>query len=667
MIPYLQAENLSKRYGGLLLFEDISFTITKDRKVALIARNGAGKSSLFDLLAGKDTPDGGRITWTNDVRVGYLEQSPRLDPGHTVWEEIFTADSPKLRVVKEYELALVHHNQEELARLTEEMEHLGAWDAETEVKQILTRLKITDLEARVGDLSGGQKKRLGLAKVLISHPDFLLLDEPTNHLDLDMIEWLETYLERSSSTLLMVTHDRYFLDRVCDEILELENNEIFSYTGNYSYFLEKREERMEARQSGINKARNLLRTEIEWMRRMPQARSHKAKYRINAFSGLQEKARAASGEKTVNLHVGAARLGKKIMEIEHLSKGYGDLRLINDFSYTFSRFEKVGIVGDNGTGKTTFLNLITGLTTPDAGTISVGTTIRFGHYRQSGISFNPRDKVLDAVARISELIGFDDGSQATAQQMLTRFLFPPAVQHDYVEKLSGGEQRRLYLCTVLMQKPNFLLLDEPTNDLDILTLNVLEEYLREFEGCVIIVSHDRFFMDKIIDHLFVFEGNGKILDFPGNYTQYRNAVEEAAAGSSASGGKTPRYKAEGTEGGEDSSRGNSIGKRIDAGIAPEGPGENGVSPSGKVSPGQPARQARKEEGPKLTFREKREMENLETEIATLEARKKELETQLSAGTLGHEGLFETSLEIGRIGEELDEKELRWLELSEKKG
>ncbi|HOY51811.1 MAG TPA: ABC-F family ATP-binding cassette domain-containing protein, partial [Prolixibacteraceae bacterium] len=528
-----------------------------------------------------------------------------------------------LRVVREYELALLHHDQGEIARLTEEMEHLGAWDAETEVKQILTRLKITDLEARVGELSGGQKKRLGLAKVLISHPDFLLLDEPTNHLDLDMIEWLETYLERSSTTLLMVTHDRYFLDRVCDEILELENNEIFRYAGNYSYFLEKREERMEARQAGINRARNLLRTEIEWMRRMPQARSHKAKYRINAFTGLQEKARARYDDKTADLSIRSTRLGKKIMEINNLSKGYGDLRLIEDFSYTFSRFEKVGIVGDNGTGKTTFLHLITGMTDPDAGTISVGSTIRFGHYRQSGIEFNPRDKVLDAVTRISEVIGFEDGTQATAQQMLTRFLFPPAVQHDYVEKLSGGEQRRLYLCTVLMQKPNFLLLDEPTNDLDILTLNVLEEYLREFEGCLIIVSHDRFFMDKIIDHLFIFEGNGKVTDFPGNYTQYRNAMEEAAAGTSVSGGKAT--------------------------------GEP------------PHRPARKEENPKLTFREKREMESLETEIAALESRKRDLEALLNGGTLGHEALYETSLEIGRISGELDEKELRWLELSEKQG
>lgn len=622
MIPYLQAEDLTKRYGGLLLFEGISFTITKDMKVALIARNGAGKSSLFDLLAGKDTPDGGRITWTKDLRVGYLEQSPQLDPSHTVWEEIFTADSPKLRLVREYELALAHHDQELIARLTGEMEQLGAWDAETEVRQILTRLKIDQLEARVSEMSGGQKKRLGLAKVLISHPDFLMLDEPTNHLDLDMIEWLETYLERSSITLLMVTHDRYFLDRVCDEILELENNEIYRYSGNYSYFLEKREERMESRQAGITRARNLMRTEIEWMRRMPQARSHKAKYRIDAFEGLQEKARARFDDKTADLSIRSARLGKKIMEIKNLTKGYGEVRLIEDFTYTFSRYEKVGIVGDNGTGKTTFLNLITGMTEPDAGTISVGKTIRFGHYRQSGIEFNPRDKVIDAVNKISEVIGFADGTQATAQQMLTRFLFPPSVQYDYVEKLSGGEQRRLYLCTVLMQNPNFLLLDEPTNDLDILTLNVLEEYLREFEGCVMIVSHDRFFMDKIIDHLFIFDGKGAITDFPGNYTQYRNSLEEASA------------------------------------IAP---------PTRKAEPSPPEKPARKADSNKLTFREKRELETLENEISSLESRKRELGELLQSGQLDHEALFAASREFGEIGGMIEEKEFRWMELSEKQG
>ncbi len=610
MIPYLQAENLTKRYGSLLLFENISFTIYKEQKVALIARNGAGKSSLFDLLAGKDSPDGGKITWTNDLKLGYLEQSPQLQPGHTIWEEIFTADSEKLRLVREYELALLHHNQEEIARLTEKMEHLEAWDVETEVRQILTSLKINDLEVRVEELSGGQKKRLGLAKVLISHPDFLLLDEPTNHLDLDMIEWLENYLERTPTTLLMVTHDRYFLDRVCDEILEIENNE------------KKREERMETRQTGINRARNLLRTEIEWMRRMPQARSHKAKYRINAFSGLQEKARIRGDDKTADMNVQTARLGKKIMEIENLSKAYGDLKLIEDFTYTFSRFEKVGIVGDNGTGKTTFLNLITGMTEPDSGSISVGSTIRFGHYRQSGIEFNPRDKVLDAVTKIGEVIGFEDGSQATAKQMLTRFLFPPSVQHDFVEKLSGGEKRRLYLCTVLMQKPNFLMLDEPTNDLDILTLNVLEEYLRELEGCVIIVSHDRFFMDKIIDHLFIFDGKGNITDFPGNYTQYRNSLEEAQAN---------------------------------------------VPVSKKVEVSAIEKSTRKGDSNKLTFKEKRELELLEDEVSSLEARKRELEELLQSGTLHHETLYATSQEIGQIGEQLKEKELRWLELSDKDG
>jgi len=620
MIPYLQAEDLTKRYGGLLLFEGISFTIAKDMKVALIARNGAGKSSLFDLLAGKDTPDGGRITWTNDLRIGYLEQSPQLDPSHTVWEEIFTADNEKLQLVREYELALLHHDQEGIARLTGEMEQLGAWDAETEVRQILTQLRIDQLEAQVCELSGGQKKRLGLAKVLISHPDFLLLDEPTNHLDLDMIEWLETYLERSSITLLMVTHDRYFLDRVCDEILELENNEIFRYSGNYSYFLEKREERMESRQAGINRARNLLRTEIEWMRRMPQARSHKAKYRIKAFAGIQEKARQRSDDKAVDLSVGSARLGKKILEIRHLSKSYGDIRLLEDFTYSFSRFEKVGIVGDNGTGKTTFLELITGQQQPNRGSIVPGKTIRFGYYRQEGMAFEPGEKVLDAVNKIAEVVRTEGGNSMSASQLLTRFLFPPAVQYDYIEKLSGGEKQRLYLCTVLMQNPNFLILDEPTNDLDILTLNVLEEYLHSFEGCVIVVSHDRFFMDKIVDHLFIFHGDGKIQDFPGNYTQFRNARELA---------------------------------------------EQAIKPVKKENPPREKEKPDAAERNKLTFKEKRELEQLENEIPRLEERKRSLEESLSSGHLGHEALFSVSNEIGEITALLEEKELRWLALSEK--
>ncbi|HPT31144.1 MAG TPA: ABC-F family ATP-binding cassette domain-containing protein [Prolixibacteraceae bacterium] len=620
MIPYLQAENLSLRYGNLLLFSNISFTISKEQKVALIARNGAGKSSLLDLLSGKETPDSGLITWTKGITVGYLEQMPSLNPAHTVLEEIFSADDPRLQLVKAYELALTHHDQEAISSLSLKMDELNAWDMEVEIRQILTQLRIPDLEAHVGSLSGGQQKRLGLAKVLIGKPDFLLLDEPTNHLDLNMIEWLENELSKSKTTLLMVTHDRYFLDRICDEIIEMDGDEIFSYKGNYSYFLVKREERLQSAAAAAAKAQNLLRTEIEWMRRMPQARTHKARYRIDAFSGLQERARDRQDDRVIDLNFRASRLGKKILVIEKLTKSFGDLRLLDGFTYTFSRGEKAGIIGDNGTGKTTFLNLITGSLQPDSGKIDIGQTISFAYYRQEGIAFNPQDKVLDAVQKIAEVIRFENGGEITASQMLTRFLFPPSVQFDYIEKLSGGEKRRLYLCTILMQNPNFLILDEPTNDLDILTLNVLEEYLRTFDGCVLIVSHDRYFMDKIADHLFVFQGGGIIKDFPGNYTQYRNWLEE---------------------------------------------NEKSVKPEKKNEPPKVREKALQEGKSKLTFKEKRELEQLETEIADLELKKKQLEEQLNSGNLLHEALFTHSHEIGKINNLLEEKEFRWLELSER--
>lgn len=620
-IPYLQAENISKRYGDLLLFENISFTINKDDKVALIARNGAGKSSMLDLLAGKDTPDSGKITRTNGISFGYFEQVPALSPENSVIEEVFSIPSEKIQTIKSFEIAVAHADEPEIARLSAKIDHLQAWDIEVEVRQILTQLKITDLEARVAELSGGQQKRLALAKVLIGQPDFLILDEPTNHLDLEMIEWLERYLDKTRSTVLMVTHDRYFLDRICNEIIELDQGDLYRYRGNYSYFIEKRAERLETRQSSVEKAQNLLRTEIEWMRRMPKARTTKAKYRIDAFDDLQKRATRTYAEKSVTLDVKSARLGKKILEISNLTKSFGEVNLLKDFTYTFSRFEKIGIVGDNGTGKTTFLNLITGALPPDSGTIEVGQTIRFGYYRQEGISFNPRERVIDAVNKIAEEVKFEDGTRIGATQMLTRFLFPPSTQYDYIEKLSGGEKRRLYLCTVLMQNPNFLLLDEPTNDLDILTLNILEEYLRSFEGCVMVVSHDRFFMDKIVDHLFVFEGNGAITDFPGNYTQYRNFIEEQEAAAKPA----------------------------------EAPA-NVPEPAARVPKANPN---------KLTFKEKREMEQLETDIAILEARKKALEEELNSGALDHETLFSKSEEISQVTEMLNEKEMRWLELSEK--
>ncbi|HKI89698.1 MAG TPA: ABC-F family ATP-binding cassette domain-containing protein [Draconibacterium sp.] len=625
MRPYLQAENLSKRWGDLMLFENISFTVFEGQKVALIAKNGTGKSTLLDLLAAKDTPDSGIITITNDIKIGYFEQIPRLNSELTVLEEIFSSDNDKIKTVKEFELAVAQNNQEKITAISAKMDELNAWDIEVEIKQILTQLKLNNLEQKVDELSGGQQKRLSLAKVLINKPDLLMLDEPTNHLDLEMIEWLEAYLEKTKSTLLMVTHDRYFLDRVCNEIIEMEDNQIYRYLGNYSYFLQKRDERIEMQQANVSKAKNLLRTEMEWMRRMPKARSHKAKYRIDSFYDLKEKASQNFNSNAVELNVKSSRLGKKIVEMEHLSKSFPGVKLIEDFSYKFSRFEKAGIVGKNGTGKSTLLNLITGALLPDSGKIEIGQTIKFGYYRQEGIDFDPRERVIDAVNKIAEFIYFEDGTKMSSTQMLTHFLFTPDTQYNYIEKLSGGEQRRLYLCTVLMQNPNFLILDEPTNDLDIITLNVLEEYLKSFAGCVIVVSHDRFFMDKIVDHLFVFEGDGVITDFPGNYTVYRNKFLEE---------KEIRET------------------------------KNKVQSISKAQ--QPAKEKNLERR-KLSFNEKREFEQLEDEITELENRKSKVEELLNSGTLPHDELYVKSKELGEIKSKLDKKELRWLELSEREG
>ncbi len=626
MKPFLQGENLSKHWGELLLFENISFTIFEGQKVALIAKNGAGKSTLLNILSGKESPDSGKVTLTNNVVLGYFEQIPDLNPEHSVLEEIFVSDNEKLRTIKEFEFAVEENNQEKISEISLKMDELAAWDVEVEIKQILTELKIDLHNHRISELSGGQKKRVSLAKVLINKPDLLILDEPTNHLDLEMIEWLEAYLEKTKTTLLMVTHDRYFLDRVCNEIIEMEDNQIYRYLGNYSYFLEKRDERIEMQQASVAKAKNLLRTEIEWMRRMPQARSHKAKYRINAFSELQDKASQKLNNDVVKLNVKSSRLGKKMVELENVSKSFPGVKLIEDFSYKFSRFEKVGIIGNNGTGKTTFLNLITGILKPDSGNIDIGKTISFGYYRQDGISFDYRERVIDAVTKIAEFVIFEDGNKMSASQLLNYFLFPPETQYNYIEKLSGGEQRRLYLCTVLMQNPNFLILDEPTNDLDILTLNVLEEYLKSFAGCVVIVSHDRFFMDKIVDHLFVFEGLGKITDFPGNYTIYRNRqLEEKELEKTNQQEKTKKPEADPL----------------------------------KVKTALASDQKRK-----LTFNEKRELEMLETEIASLESEKEILETALNSGTLPHGELFQKSEKLVSVKQLIDEKELRWLELSE---
>ncbi|WP_423128138.1 ABC transporter ATP-binding protein [Gaoshiqia sp. Z1-71] len=620
MIPYLQAEQISKRFADFMLFEDISFTIFKDQKVALIARNGAGKTTLMEVLAGNDSPDSGKITQTNDIKIGYLKQSPDLNLNLTVLEQALQSDNPALQVVRDFEAALKHNQQKEIERLSAKMDELHAWDFDVKVKQILSQLKIDNYDQLVGELSGGQQKRLALANVLVNEPDLLMLDEPTNHLDLEMIEWLENYLEKTNCTLFMVTHDRYFLDRVCNEIIEIDQNQVFNYQGNYSYYLEKRQERIEQLQASTEKARNLLRTELDWMRRMPKARSHKAKYRIDQFYELKEKAGFRRRDDSIELSISSSRMGSKILELEHVSKAYGDLKLIEDFNYKFSRFEKVGIVGKNGTGKSTFLNVITGAIMPDSGTVDTGQTIKIGYYRQEGISFKETDKVIDVIKNIAEVIQFEDGNKMTASQLLTRFLFPPETQYNTIEKLSGGERRRLYLCTILMQNPNFLILDEPTNDLDIMTLNVLEDYLAGFGGCVIIVSHDRYFMDKIVDHLFVFEGNGKIKDFPGNYSIYRDHVSEREQ----------------------------LEKQEQAAAKPK-----------------PVTEKQKKQVQKLTFHEKREFEQLELDMEKLENEKKDLVEALHSGELQPDELLRKSKRFAELTDELEEKEMRWLELSEK--
>ena len=618
MTPFLQAENLSKRFGDQLLFENISFTIFEHQKVAIIARNGAGKTTLMEILAGNDTPESGQITRTGDIRIGYLKQIPDLNENLTVFEAVFQSGDELVETIRNFEQAVRLNHKDDIIKYTEEMEHHHAWDFEVKVKQILTQLKIYDYDQLISELSGGQKKRVALANVLINEPDLLMLDEPTNHLDLEMIEWLENYLEKTKITLFMVTHDRYFLDRVCNEILEMEGNTIYRHHGNYSYFLEKRNERIEMQIAGVDKAKNLLRTELEWSRRMPQARGHKSKYRMDRVDDLIVKASQNLGDNNIELSMNSSRIGNKILDLELISKSYGDLCLIKDFSYKFQRFEKVGIVGKNGTGKSTFLNIVTGNLQADAGKVEIGQTIRFGYYQQTGMEFNPGDKVIDAVNKIAEVINFEDGRKLTASQLLTTFLFPPDTQYSFIEKLSGGEKRRLYLCTILMTNPNFLILDEPTNDLDIMTLAVLEEYLRVFQGCVIIVSHDRYFMDKIVDHLFVFDGAGNIKDFPGSYTSWRNKqLEEEQAE-----------------------------KKL-------------KKPEPKELP-KPAKLKER----KLNFNEKKELEQLENDIEVLETEKAMINEDLNSGTLDSNQLQDKSTRYAAINELLEEKEIRWLELSE---
>lgn len=621
MIPYLQVENLTKSFGDLVLFDKISFGIAQGQRIGLIAKNGSGKTTLLNILAGKEGYDEGTITFRRDLKVGYLEQAPSYPAGLTVLEACFHHGNSTVELIKEYEECMETPGNPGLEELLGRMEHEKAWDYERKAKQILSQLKIRDFNQKVEHLSGGQLKRVALANVLITEPDLLILDEPTNHLDLDMTEWLEEYLNRGNLSLLMVTHDRYFLDRVCSEIIEIDNRQLYSYKGNYSYYLEKRQERIDATNAEIARANNLYRTELEWMRRMPQARGHKARYREEAFYDLEKVAKQRTYDSNVKLDVKASYIGSKIFEADHLCKSFGSLKILDDFSYIFARYEKMGIVGNNGTGKSTFIKILMGLEKVDSGTLDIGETVRFGYYSQDGLQFDEQMKVIDVITAIAEVIELGNGKRLTASQFLQHFLFTPETQHSYVYKLSGGERRRLYLCTVLMKNPNFLVLDEPTNDLDIVTLQVLEEYLKNFKGCVIVVSHDRYFMDKVVDHLLVFKGQGDIRDFPGNYSDYRDW-------------KLARAEHE----------------------------KEAAKPKEEKT-----QRVRLNDKRRLTFKERKEMEQLETEIAALEDEKKSIEEALCSGTLSVDELTEKSKRLPLLNDELDEKSMRWLELSEIEG
>ena len=608
----MQVDGLTKSFGDLVLFRKISFGVAEGQRIGLIAKNGTGKTTLLNIIAGKEGYDEGSIVFRRDLRVGYLEQDPHYPEDLTVLEACFYHGNSTVELIKEYESCMETEGNPGLEELLARMEHEKAWDYERKAKQILSQLKIRDFSQQIKHLSGGQLKRVALANVLITEPDFLILDEPTNHLDLDMTEWLEGYLGRGNISLLMVTHDRYFLDRVCSEIIEIDNQQVYSYKGNYSYYLEKRQERIEATNAEIARANNLYRTELEWMRRMPQARGHKARYREEAFYELEKVAKQRSNDGNVKLDMKASYIGSKIFEADHLYKRFGDLKILEDFSYIFARYEKMGIVGNNGTGKSTFIKILMGEQKPDSGTLDIGETVRFGYYSQDGLKFDEQMKVIDVVQDIAEVIELGNGKKLTASQFLQHFLFTPETQHSYVYKLSGGERRRLYLCTVL---------DEPTNDLDIITLQVLEEYLQNFKGCVIVVSHDRYFMDKVVDHLLVFKGQGDIRDFPGNYSDYRDWREA----------KEQREK------------------------EAEKPKEEKTA------------RVRLNDKRKMSFKEKKEFEQLEQEIAGLEQEKADIEAALCSGTLGVEELTEKSKRLPELNDLIDEKTMRWLELSEIEG
>ena len=599
-IPYLDVQNLTKRFGAQVLFENISFSIAEGQKVGLVARNGTGKSTLMSVLMDKEGYESGSIIYRRDLKLGFLEQSPQFDPEESVLDACFNHEGDPEKVLK--------------------------------ARQILTQLHITNLEQPMGQLSGGQQKRVALANVLITEPDFLMLDEPTNHLDLEMIEWLEGYLNRGNKTIFMVTHDRFFLDKVCNVILELDDQGIYTYRGNYAYYLEKRQERMDNLRAEIQHSKNLYRRELEWMRRQPQARGHKAKYREDAFYELEKVTKQRIEDRQVRLKASTVYIGSKIFECQYVSKAFDDRGkkkvILHDFYYNFARFEKMGIVGNNGTGKSTFIKMLLGEVKPDSGQFDIGETVRFGYFSQEGLKFREDQKVIDVITEIADYIDLGGGRHMTASQFLQFFLFTPEEQHNYVYKLSGGEKRKLYLCTVLMRNPNFLVLDEPTNDLDIQTLQVLEEYLQDFAGCVIVVSHDRYFMDKVVDHLLVFKGEGEIQDFPGNYTQYREWCR-----------LQPKTEGEGTE------------KKATKSTAKE----------------QPSATQKKEGKRKMTYKEKREYEQLTKELEQLENEQKTLEEALCSGQLSVEELTDKSKRLPEIKDEIDEKEMRWLELAEIEG
>ena len=618
MVSYLQVQNLTRSVGDKTLFRDLNFSIGEGQKVGLIAKNGTGKSTLLNILSGNDQADEGQVVYRNDLRVGYLEQTPNYPLDLTVIEACFWHGNETTNLIREYETCMASASQEGLQDILDRMEQQKAWDYENRAKTILSQLFITEFDKPLSQLSGGQLKRVALANTLIMEPDFLILDEPTNHLDLQMIEWLENYLSRSNVTLLMVTHDRYFLDRVCSVILELDEETIYAYQGNYEYFLEHRAQRLEVARAEVARATNLYRTELDWMRRMPQARGHKARYREEAFYELEKQAHRRIEEQQVRLEMKSTYIGSKIFEAEYVSKAYGDLVLLKDFYYNFSRYEKLGIVGNNGTGKSTFVKMLLGLVKPDSGRFVIGETVRFGYYSQEGMEFDEQMKVIDAVRKTAEYVDLGGGRKLSAMQFLQHFMFSPQQQQNYIYKLSGGEKRRLYLCTVLMQSPNFLVLDEPTNDLDITSLQILEQYLQDFRGCVIIISHDRYFMDKVVDHLFVFKGDGRVKDFPGNYTQYREweklEPEPKKTQSTQNTPKTQNYQGE-----------------------------------------------RKR---KMSFREKQEFETLGKEIDALEQEKKDIEAALSSGTLSTQEIIDMSKRLPVVNDLLDEKSIRWLELSE---